>query len=126
MTPLLDEGNDVIGGSAMIDTILMAAILDSLKYPVLFTDINHIVRYMNKAAVNHYEGGESLIGTSLFECHNEQSRNKILEIMDLMQAGKEDEQLISDEEGHLIFMRAVRDADGKVLGYYERYEPITK
>jgi hypothetical protein len=43
-----------------------------------------------------------------------------------MQAGKEDERLISNEEDHLIFMRAVRDTNGQVLGYYERYEPITK
>lgn len=110
----------------MIDGALMAAILDSLKNPVLFTNIDHVVRYMNKAAIKHYEGGESLIGTSLLECHNEQSRILILEIMESMQAGKEDERLISEEEGHLIFMRAVRDASGKVLGYYERYEPITK
>lgn len=110
----------------MIDAVLMAAILESLKYPVLFADIDHVVRYMNKAAIKHYEGGESLIGTSLLECHNEQSRIEILEIMDSMQAGKEDERLISNEEDHLIFMRAVRDTNGQVLGYYERYEPITK
>ena len=34
----------------MIDTTLMAAILDSLKDPVLFADTDHVTRYMNKAA----------------------------------------------------------------------------
>ncbi len=35
----------------------------------------------------------------------------------------EDERLITDDEKHRIFMRAVRNDDGDVLGYYERYEP---
>jgi len=34
-----------------------------------------------------------------------------------------EERLITDNEEHRIYMRMVRDADGKVLGYYERYEP---
>ncbi len=41
----------------MIDTAIMAAILDSLKAPILFADTDHIVRYMNAAAVAHYSGG---------------------------------------------------------------------
>jgi hypothetical protein len=31
--------------------------------------------------------------------------------------------LITDSPKHRIYMRAVRDADGKLIGYYERYEP---
>lgn len=34
-----------------------------------------------------------------------------------------EERLTTDNEKHRIYMRAVRDADGQVLGYYERYEP---
>jgi hypothetical protein len=30
---------------------------------------------------------------------------------------------ITDNEKHRIFMRAVRTPDGRLLGYYERYEP---
>lgn len=106
----------------MIDATLMAAILDSLKAPVLFADTEHVTRYMNKAAVAHYDEGESLIGRSLLDCHNEQSQRQIIEILAAMQAGEE-EQLITDNEEHRIYMRVVRSADGQVLGYYERYEP---
>ncbi|MBL7183373.1 MAG: PAS domain-containing protein [Anaerolineae bacterium] len=106
----------------MIDATLMAAILDSLKDPLLFTDTEHITRYINKAAVAHYSEGESLIGRSLLDCHNEQSQQQIIEILAAMQAGEE-ERLITDNEEHRIYMRAVRGADGQVLGYYERYEP---
>ena len=44
--------------SFMIDATWMAAILDSLKDPVLFADTEHVTRYMNKAAIAHYEEGE--------------------------------------------------------------------
>jgi PAS domain-containing protein len=106
----------------MIDATLMATILDSLKDPLVFADPEHIILYMNRAAVAHYEQGEGLIGRSLLDCHNEQSRRIIIEVLAALQAG-EDERLISDSEKHRIYMRAVRDVDGRVLGYYERYGP---
>jgi PAS domain-containing protein len=106
----------------MIDATLMAAILDSLKDPMLFADTEYIIRYMNKAAVVYYSEGESLLGRSLLDCHNEQSQQQIIEILAAMQAGEE-ERLITDNEDHRIYMRAVRGTDGRVLGYYERYEP---
>ena len=106
----------------MINATLMAAILDSLKDPLLFADTEHITRYMNKAAIAYNSEGESLIGRSLLDCHNEKSQRQIIDILAAMQAGEE-ERLITDNEEHRIYMRAVRGADGQVLGYYERYEP---
>ena len=106
----------------MIDATLMAAILDSLKEPILVADTDHIVRYMNRAAIAYYDEGESLLGTSLLDCHNERSQAMMIEILAAMHAGLE-EQLITDNEEHRIFMRVVRDPAGRVLGYYERYEP---
>lgn len=106
----------------MIDAALMAAILDSLKAPILFADTEHVTRYMNKAAIAYYEEGESLIGGSLLDCHNERSQQMMIEILAAMHDGLE-EQLITDNEEQRIFMRVVRDAGGSVLGYYERYEP---
>ena len=72
----------------MIDATLMAAILDSLKDPLLFADTEHTIRYMNRAAIAHYDEGQSLIGRSLLDCHNEQSQQKIIEILATMQAGR--------------------------------------
>ena len=109
----------------MIDATLMAAILDSLKDPVLFADTDHVTRYMNKAAIAYYDEGASLIGRSLMDCHNEQSQEMMIEILAAMHEG-EDERIITDDEKHRIFMRVVRDAEGRVLGYYERYEPPSK
>lgn len=109
----------------MIDATLMAAILDSLKDPLLFADTEHVIRYMNKAAIAYYSEGESLLGRSLLDCHNEQSQQQIIEILAAMQVGEE-ERLITDNEKHRIYMRVVRGANSQVLGYYERYEPPAK
>jgi DUF438 domain-containing protein len=100
----------------------MATILDSLKDPMMFVDTGHTIRYMNKAAVGHFDRGEALLGTSLLECHNQHSCEIILETLQAMRDG-EDERLITDNEKHRIYMRAVRDASGEVIGYYERYAP---
>ena len=53
----------------MIQSEIMQAILESLKDPMVFVDLNHVIRYMNKAACNHYKEGERLLGRSLLECH---------------------------------------------------------
>jgi len=105
-----------------IEATLMGAILDSLKDPLLFADTDHVTRYMNQAAVEYYDEGRELIGRSLLECHNDRSQQMMVEILAAMHAGEE-ERLITDNKKHRIYMRAVRDQDGRVLGYYERYEP---
>ena len=106
----------------MLDETFLAAILDSLKDPILVADTEHVTRYMNRAAIAYYEEGESLIGRSLLDCHNEQSQEMMIDTLAEMYKGLE-ERLITDNEKHRIYMRAVRDAAGTVVGYYERYEP---
>jgi DUF438 domain-containing protein len=103
----------------------MANLLDSMKNPIAFTNTNHIIQYVNKAAIDHYDEGEKLLGTSLLDCHNEESNKMILEIFDEMQNGLE-EKMITDNENYRIYMRAVRDEKGNLIGYYERYEPPVK
>jgi hypothetical protein len=107
----------------MTDPQLLAAMLDSLKGPVLFADRQHVIRYMNRAAVAHYSEGEALLGTSLLDCHNEASQKMIAEVLVALEAG-EQERLITDKPDQRIYMRAVRDGDGRLLGYCERYEPL--
>ena len=104
---------------------LLSTILDSMKDPVVFVDLDHVIRYMNKPATKHYKEGEALLGRSVLDCHNENSRRMIVEITAAMRDGEE-ERLIRDDEKMRIFMRAVREADGALIGYYERYEPPTR
>jgi PAS domain-containing protein len=108
---------------SMIDASFLAAILDSLRDPILVADPGHVTRYMNRAAIAYYDEGESLIGRSLLDCHNQESQQMMIDILAAMQEEGLEERLITDDEKHRIYMRAVRDASGRVVGYYERYEP---
>ena len=109
-------------GAGKIDLSLASIFLDSLKTPYLFTDTNHTIRYMNSAALANYSRGADLLGTSLLDCHNAQSQKIILEIFEEMKGGLE-ERIITDNEKYRVYMRTVRDTGGRLLGYYERYEP---
>lgn len=101
----------------------MIAVLESIKDPLVLVDLDHTIVFLNKAGAENYSkwGGAALVGKSLLDCHNEESCRVIKEIVAAMQAG-EDERLISSSERRSIYMRAVRDAGGRLIGYYERYE----
>ncbi len=105
----------------MSDTSLLTAILDSLTEPILVADTDHIIRYMNRAAIAYYKGGETLLGQSLLDCHNPRSQEIILRVLAELRSGAE-ERFIYENERYRVYMRAVRSADGHLLGYYERYE----
>lgn len=100
----------------------LLSLLNSVKDPILVADTNHIVQYMNTAAIEHYEEGESLLQSNLLKCHNEESQKMMIDILSEMK-NRLDEKLITNNEKHRIFMRAVRDKKGNLLGYFERYEP---
>jgi len=98
------------------------AILNSLKNPIVFCDLNHVIQYMNTAAIKHYKEGKALLATSIFDCHNDESNKVIRDVFAEMQNGLI-EKKITDNAKHRIYMRSVRDENGTLLGYYERYEP---
>lgn len=108
------------------DNELFGHLLDSLKDPFVFCDTDHVIRYWNAEAMRHYAGRGSGPGHSILDCHNETSCAQIIDIAERFATDRDlDEILITDNAKHRIFMRAVRDADGTPLGYYERYEPPT-
>ncbi len=102
------------------DPNMLLFFLNSLIDPYVFVDTDHKIRFMNSVAEERHS--EKLLGTSIFDCHNDQSNQTIREIFAEMQGGLE-EKLITDDEKHRIYMRAVRNEQGELLGYYERYEP---
>ncbi len=96
-------------------------LLNSLIDPVLLVDTNHKIIYMNKAAAQHYSEGYSLLNSSIMDCHNKASCETMLAIFAKMETGL-DEEIITDDAKQRIYMRAVRDENNHLIGYYERYE----
>jgi DUF438 domain-containing protein len=104
---------------------LMSHILDSLPYPIVFADCDHIIRYMNKAAEFHYysqRGYSSLIGESLFDCHNETSREKIKAAFEKLKNHGNEIFIAVTVKNQRVYMNPVRDESGELMGYFERFE----
>ena len=68
--------------------------------------------------------GDKLIGRSLLECHNSESRDKIQQVVDWF-AVDESHNIVytfhNEKQNKDVYMVALRD-DGKLIGYYEKHE----
>ena len=102
------------------------SIIDQDRCAVVICSLEHEIIYMNSAAVLYYEkwGGEKLIGRSLLECHNQESREKIQQVVNWFR--EEDSHNIvytfhNEKQNKDVYMVALRE-EGKLIGYYEKHE----
>ena len=103
---------------------VLLSILDAYAYEIVFVDRDHIVRYMNKVAKQRY-GNRVIIGNSLFNCHNENSRGKIEAFLRRADAGEDEMfELLNKKTGEREFFVPVRNQEGTVIGYFERHEML--
>jgi len=106
---------------------LYRALLDSINSPIVFVDNDHIIRYLNKAArVRYYQlrGNANLIGKSIYDCHNQASQEEMGRLYQRLIAGEDEIFLNINRFQERVTVVGVRDADGELLGYYERFEKI--
>ncbi|MGN0605108.1 MAG: fatty acid/phospholipid synthesis protein PlsX [Oscillospiraceae bacterium] len=108
---------------------MFKSIVDLDEMAVVLCDINHTIVYMNYADVRKYEkrGGKALIGKNLLDCHNQDSRDKIIKILKWFSESKENNKFYTyhNERNGVnqdVFMVAVRDENDNVIGYYEKFE----
>jgi DUF438 domain-containing protein len=112
----------------MISVETCLAILNTVSHVLVFVDNDHVIRYLNKSAKKRYyetQGRSDLIGKSILDCHNEKSCNQIVEDYKRLKAGENEIVRIASKIGRKFSMVAVRDADGGLLGYYEKSEKIS-
>ena len=102
------------------------SIVDQDRASVVICNLKHEIIYMNPAAVISYAkgDGDKLIGRSLLECHNPESRDKIQQVVDWF-AVDESHNIVytfhNEKQNKDVYMVALRD-DGKLIGYYEKHE----
>ncbi|MBR4554415.1 MAG: PAS domain-containing protein [Ruminococcus sp.] len=106
---------------------LYKAVLDADRAPVVLCEWGHKIVYMNPAAIRRYAkwGGEKLIGKSLLDCHNEESQKKIHRVLDWFMLSRDNNIVYTfrnDKENKDVYMVALRDDDGALIGYYEKHE----
>ena len=108
-------------------TPFFKSVLDQDRAPVVLCDLEHTIIYMNKVAIERYakNGGEALLGKSLLNCHTPKAREIINQVLDWFRADK-DHNIIyefrNDEENKDVYMVALRDDGGNLIGYYEKHE----
>ena len=115
-----------MSGKETIDISFFKSIIDQDRSAVVICNLNHEIIYMNPAAIENYgkRGGDKLIGQSLLECHNPESREKIQQVVDWF-AAEESHNIVytfhNEKQNKDVYMVALRDG-GKLIGYYEKHE----
>ena len=77
----------------------LKSIVDMDRSAVVICNLDHEIIYMNPAAFGRYakRGGKELLKSSLLACH-------------------------SEKENKDVYMAALREETGKLIGYYEKHE----
>lgn len=103
------------------------SIIDQDKCAVVICNLAHEIIYMNPAAVERYakRGGAALVGQSLLDCHNAQSGEMIRKVAKWFGESREHNIIYTsrnEKENKDVYMVALRDEDGALIGYYEKHE----
>lgn len=103
------------------------SIIDMDRCAVVICNLTHEIIYMNPAACARYEkrGGAELVGKSLLDCHNAASQEMIQKVLNWFQESDTHNIIYTfrnEKENKDVYMVALRDEGGKLIGYYEKHE----
>lgn len=106
---------------------ILRSVLEADRAAVVICDLEHTIIYMNPAATCRYAkwGGKDLMGKSLLNCHNEKSREMIYKVLDWFKASKDNNLVytfFNEKENKDVYMVALRNDSGDLIGYYEKHE----
>ena len=106
---------------------IFQSVLEADRAAVVICDTDHRIVYMNPAAIERYRkwGGEALLGKSLLDCHNAASRERIGQVLDWFRRSKDNNIVYTSfnrKENKDVYMVALRDGAGDLIGYYEKHE----
>ena len=102
---------------------LLKSVLDQDLAPVVVCDIDDIIVYMNPSAITRYH--KDLTGKSIKDCHPPKANEQIDKVLAWFKESKDNNIIYTyrnDEENKDVYMVALRDDDGTLIGYYEKHE----
>ena len=108
-------------------SVFFKSVIDQDRASVVLCNLDHTILYMNPAAIRNYEkrGGEKLIGQSLLACHNPHSQELIQKTVAWFRESPEHNiiyEFHNEKDNRDVYTVALRDADGTLIGYYEKHE----
>ena len=103
------------------------SVLEADRAAVVICDLEHTIIYMNPVAIERYAkwGGKDLMGRSLLNCHNDKSREMIMKVLEWFKASKDNDLVYTfynEKENKDVYMVALRNDYGDLIGYYEKHE----
>lgn len=106
---------------------MFKSIIDQDRTSIVICNPDHIIVYMNPAAIVNYakRGGDKLIGRSLLDCHNPHSVAMIEKVVDWFRESPGNNLIhtfYNEKQNKDVYMVALRDDDGELIGYYEKHE----
>ena len=102
---------------------LFKSILEQDKAPIVVCDMESTVVYMNPSAIERYQ--RDLTGKSIKMCHPTAANERIEQVLAWFAKSRGNNIVYTfrnDEENKDVYMVALRDGDGVLIGYYEKHE----
>ncbi len=104
---------------------LFKSILEQDRCAVVVCNNSNDIVYANPAAQKYYGKYGNLVGKSIFDCHNEKSQGIIMKVWDWFNESPDNNIMYTyhnDKQNKDVYMVALRDEEGKLIGYYEKHE----
>lgn len=103
------------------------SVLEADEQQIVLCDLEHTIIYMNPAAIKRYSkrGGKNLIGKSLLDCHNQKSGILINNVISWFKESIDHNKIYTfynEKENKDVYMIALRNDNGQLIGYYEKHE----
>ncbi len=103
------------------------SVIEQDRCAVVICNLQHEIIYMNPKAAERYSkhGGYSLVGKSLLACHNDKSNQMIKKVISWFEESKDNNIIYTfcnKKENKDVYMVALRDDNGTLIGYYEKHE----
>ncbi len=102
---------------------LIKSIIDQDKAPIVICDFDSVIVYMNPSSIEKYHS--DLTGKSLKMCHTPDSNEKIEKVLSWFKMSSENNVVYTyrnEKENKDVYMVALRDDNGTLIGYYEKHE----
>lgn len=103
-------------------SLFFKSIIDQDPAPVVICNLEHTVVYMNPASIAHYS--TDITGKSIKSCHNAKSNEKIDKVVAWFSESKNNNTVYTfynKKENKDVYMIALRDEAGSLIGYYEKH-----
>jgi PAS domain-containing protein len=103
------------------------SVLEQEESAIVLCNLQHEIIYMNPEAIKRYHkrGGAALIGKNLLDCHNACSNTRIRQVTAWFAESPTHNRLFTfhnEKENKDVYMIALRDEHGTLIGYYEKHE----